>query len=408
MVIKKIPEKLIAIILLIPVLNYYLSDIMLAYNITPFGAKVYTVIYILSILAYVWSIFHINLKVFMALISVGIIYLVSFFTVDGMKEIVSGDNIYFNYFTTFWLTIMPLGVLTLGGIDLEYLTEILAKLAVLVNIALVANYVIRIFIMGIGVTNYMSFAYEGLFAVMVSLYYGFLKRKYFMATTALLAVPCILLAGCRGAAITLILFLVLAFISIGKDRKPMALVVSFVLVAILVVVLVFFADIILALSGILNRFGAESRILEKIASGDFFNVSGRDGILEEIFPAISWLPKGFYADFSVAGTYAHNWVIEVLCDFGIIIGFAIVTLIILITVDGLFNFERINKESAFFGKVAFVLIWGKYLVSSSFLFTPDFVFLISMLIFIRLTHSNLTNEEKNQIMRRNEARIEFS
>ncbi len=85
---------------------------------------------------------------------------------------------------------------------------------------------------------------------------------------------------------------------------------------------------------------------------------------KEQIEAITFLGKGLYGDRIVSDMYAHNILIELLVQYGFILGFLIIIIIIYIIGNGVFSInKRINNLSIIFISSGFLklFITGSYL-----------------------------------------------
>lgn len=164
------------------------------------------------------------------------------------------------------------------------------------------------------------------------------KKKRYLAV-AMMIMVLLLLLGSRGALIIMIIFTAVAmFLSARKNSSRFAVfaLVSFLFAAL---VLLFLEPIL----SFLVRIFPDSRVINLLISGNIFKGSGRSELTEYCIKVISQAPlkiRGLFADRSVlinyfggtslmgfwiepdAGSalYAHNIFLELIMQFGIILG----------------------------------------------------------------------------------------
>lgn len=190
------------------------------------------------------------------------------------------------------------------------------------------------------------FARETSAAGYMTLSYNMLFQLFFLIVTksnhkvlrfivVSLGVFVLMFGGSRGAAISLLIgvFIHVLFNKTNSKRK----IISLIYIAFLIFFFLFFAKEIMALISILLKFlNIESRTFDMIVSLEFFNESGRDVIREKIFSNISLFGEGLYADRAIlGGGYSHNIVLEIILQFGIIVGPILIALICFAIFKGL-------------------------------------------------------------------------
>ena len=183
-----------------------------------------------------------------------------------------------------------------------------------------------------------------------------------------------ILCGARGAVVSLVLYIVLRFFVFYPtyDRKKRILLLCILLLG-TILIFVFSKPLLDLASKICEFLGVDSRFVSSLLEGSFFEGSGREKISDIIIHALIERPFGYglYGDRYVTGayglsnsTYAHNFVLEILCDFGVF-GFFILF-------GGLicfFSVMKRNRDTAFHAVIWSLLPYGflQLFFSSSFL-----------------------------------------
>lgn len=146
--------------------------------------------------------------------------------------------------------------------------------------------------------------------------------------------------------------------------------------------------IIQAIANLLTRFNISSRSLEKLVSDELFDASNRMGIYNASIRIISEngnTVHGMFADQYYIGlvrtvsgaTYAHNFALELLIDYGILGGSIIIGYAVFLTIKRYLGTEAENKT--FFVVITIIGI-AKCLVSSSVFLEEGTLFFIGLLM----------------------------
>lgn len=169
--------------------------------------------------------------------------------------------------------------------------------------------------------SYMTFSYNLLFPTV------FLWTCPMSFSTVLLAVlgsVLILIAGCRGALLCLLLGGVV-FLFFFREMKPSTrfLVIFFSVILTLVIIL-FWTQIIGWISSITDALGVTSRTVNKLNGSDFLDDSGRSRIIRLISLRSDFFGAGLFGDRTMTGgRYAHSIFYELVADFGWVLGIAL-------------------------------------------------------------------------------------
>ena len=241
------------------------------------------------------------------------------------------------------------------------------------------SFAVRVFYKHAPLTNYMSFAYQGLLSVMLCVYMSLKKKNFLRFIISMGACACIILAGCRGAALTLIVFLAIVIFSAPGMKKGIHYITILLTINISLIVFVCLDSIISYVSCKLIAQDFESRTLYMFLTGEFLSDSGRGVIQSKILAESGLLPNGLYGDFAAVGVYSHNWIVEILCNFGYLIGPLIIFIIIFILMKSAVLYGKENSVRFFWTASAISMMLIKYMVSSSPLITFEFMFLAGLL-----------------------------
>ena len=189
----------------------------------------------------------------------------------------------------------------------------------------------------------------------------------------------IFLAGCRGALASIVVCIMLyMFFRKDKPIKKLALIAVILLVGCLV--LINFETILDSLTDVAENLNMSTRTIEMIQEGEFLEDSGRGIIQEKLKEGYTLFGSGLYGDrvLSQRESYAHNIIIEILIQFGIIPGMAILLILLVLLLNGVF---AKNSDIRFFVIVFMSAGLIKLFFSSSYLMQePAFYVLLGLCV----------------------------
>lgn len=204
--------------------------------------------------------------------------------------------------------------------------------------------------------------------------------------------------GTRGAVVCFLAFIVLMLLLFQKNKHPVLLTVLFLLIAVLLV----FGGLLDWLHNFAEEFGLSLRVLDKLESGSFGQSSGRESIARQVLEYIFLYPLtglGIYSDRRVAGGhYAHNIVLELVIDFGLILGSLLFILLVILIVNAVLCVRRYEREN----DTAIILLayiscgFFKLFLSGSYLNEDTLFFLIGY-CFAILREERLRNMQSRNI-----------
>lgn len=132
----------------------------------------------------------------------------------------------------------------------------------------------------------------------------------------------ILILGCRGALVGFgVSFILKLFFS--KRSTLTKLVQISAISALLIIAMFYFEDAVSLLINFADSLGINSRTLTYMQEGRFFDDTGRQSIQENVLAEIGWTGNGMYGDRlsdKHFGSYAHNIIVEFLCQYGYLFG----------------------------------------------------------------------------------------
>lgn len=229
--------------------------------------------------------------------------------------------------------------------------------------------------------QYMVFSYNLLFP---TAYFSLrcmsnfgLKRLFGTA----IGVGLILIAGCRGALVCYLIAILLYVIFSGGVLRIQKAVSILLLLLAIAGISTFWDEILGTAIKLLESMNIDSRTLTMLSNQSFFDDSGRSAIQETIMDNVGILPKGLYYDRIVAsGSYAHNLLLEVVIQYGILLGGTIIVWLCYNVIRSVFVVRKDPSASiVFYSLVSSGLM--RLMFSSSYLLNePGFWLLIGLIL----------------------------
>ena len=383
---------LFLIILFMPSFIYYGNFILSLLGISGYFSYLYGFLAINSSFVCITGLFRKNGAKVLVLLLIALLLILSAFIVHGNGQYIIANSrfLLFSFLVSdlgrFFILVIPLFVLYLNGLQLECVftkTVFVSQLIILLQV--IAYYLaIRSGDFAALADDYMSFAYYGILPIMVL----FINRDKTVLNTLLFIVGVfsILIIGCRGALVTTVVFVLTYYIYRIRLGKRWALLL-FTMAGIFL--LLFGLNILDSLNNQLEEFGFSSRTLSYIVSDNnsFTDSSGRDKISTIAFNNIKLLPDGLWGDRQYSNVYVHNWILEIMLDFGVLLGSLIVLFILVLLMKALkFSFHSKNTIMVAMFAYSLSMLGVKFLVSSSLL--VDSGFILSVLMLLQINKQN--------------------
>lgn len=137
------------------------------------------------------------------------------------------------------------------------------------------------------------------------------------------------------------------------------------------------------------NLGIDSRTIEKLINGNLFKSNDRIMIYEYLISIILKKPvlgtgicgDRYFLPLRFTGTdatYAHNLFIEILVDYGLIIGSLLILLLLYIIIKFLFKEIDISRKAFFY--VFFIIGFIQLMISRSWITEPNFFIFFSILL----------------------------
>lgn len=377
-------ELAIAWLFLTPQINYYLANILDMYGIPTATPFIYSVAVFLGSVSYGQTL---KTRRGMLFTWILIVLIVSSALInDQVLGYMFNANIIQSNVLLLVLLYFPVFLLFQQRIDLEVLMKYLWRgslitllLAIVVFVTLLSSK---------SSVDYMSFAYMMLSPIMICFIEGWRKKGILLAFPVI-ASGVLFVIGCRGAAVALAFFLVVCFLDLyfrgGGTVRHLFVKLIMVIGAVLIGLNLNF--IMKKMVILLDSFGFSSRTLEALLLGKglFIRSDGRQSIWKQAIDSIGIMGKGLFGDRTVIldeyhnPVYPHNFILEVMVDFGMVIGSILVLSFIVLVIKAVFKSYKSNdmqKIQMTYAMLTILLI--KHMVSASFLTSFDFWFYIGL------------------------------
>lgn len=190
------------------------------------------------------------------------------------------------------------------------------------------------------VSGNMSLAYNILPHLCLMLVYSIKKINIVKLIILIISIITFILQGNRGAIVCFAIFCVLYIIFNLELKKKTAILISCSIIFAIFIINISYVDALSWLADISEDLGLSTRVINNILNGDFFKSSSRDAIYEQLWNAIMKSPvfgHGIFGDRILVGTYSHNFVIELLVEFGFVGGIPIIISVFYTVLSGIFR-----------------------------------------------------------------------
>lgn len=212
------------------------------------------------------------------------------------------------------------------------------------------------------------------------------KKKLINLIAAIYSIVLVLNNGSRGALICFGFCIMLLVLCSNEDKKRTLKqkVKIIALLAVVAITLSYF-DILIIFSGnLLKNLGFNSRTVDAMLAGTLLSDNGRSTITKYAMLAIKdsgILGLGAFGDRAYIAPYywwgySHNIALEMMCDFGIILGPLLLLLLLIVLMKILFS----RKSNAYrYSFIVLFSICGKMVVSDTIWGYPHFWALLGMI-----------------------------
>lgn len=319
---------LLPIILFLPSINYYIN--ILFQNVMGNDTDVITAISYSILIVFVGVSYYNSLKAPKTRKILGLILIIYcyyiFATPENRENMFAGDwfDVVYNPIYPLYLQCIPTFLITLLLKDVDGFLKIATKYSVFVIFMAIFVYIALVQSGNDRTIEYMTFSYNMLLPATICAYQGMENGKKKHMVLSLIASVVIIVAGARGAAVCVLSMLFLLFLySMGKKLTMGRLLMFAAALVGGIFFLIYFEEIMQWIGTVLHNNNIKSRTIEKIIKGTVGKSSGRDLIREYLIYSFKFMPArgyGIYGDRTLVGSYAHNFILEIIIDYGFVIG----------------------------------------------------------------------------------------
>lgn len=280
-----------------------------------------------------------------------------------------------------FLYCFPLYILTSTINDFGKAFDYLYYFAIFNIVLFIPSYYYSQLLMSALRVDYMSISYNVLIAICVCLGVSWDKKKWLPAIIAIASILLLIVVGSRGASLSVLIYIVLLLITklIGGEKKMVFVISAIAVVAVLAFGSYYYNEV----TSLIDSGEMYSRNLSKLADSSFFSHDDRNEIKTVIERGIDSNPFGYgllgdriiMQNEHYEGVYAHNILLELRADFGILLGPAIFILLLL---KMFVSYRRLDGYRKDFLVMLIPAGFIKLLFSGSFLDEPAFYCLLAL------------------------------
>ena len=269
--------------------------------------------------------------------------------------------------------------------------ELLLKAITWYSVFVSAFLFLQFFVVGISYNNgrySMGLGYISLLPALILIFAFFEKRKIVFLISVVILIGIMLIYASRGPILCVLLC---AALLVLRKSKPFVIISALCLA---LLCFIFISDILQFISGLVPN-GVQSRTLQYFLSGQATNDSGRSKLYTKIINEILAHPfsiRGINSDFLLIGVYTHNIFLELLYEFGILIGGFLSLSIIYKTIKTYINMNGLLENDVCF---IFMICSIPQLLMSHTLWT-EWTFWAWLILYYKL-YSPFTRRVRNEI-----------
>lgn len=272
-------------------------------------------------------------------------------------------------------------VFFIDDIDLLYNYLIKASIVIALFAVIPSIFVLtgQMSLFGEHAVYFMGYGYSCLIPAMI-LFYAFLKEnKYFYLILFSILVFAIVLLGSRGPLLPIGAYVIFTFfvniLKALKEKKKFkinAIIRAVLFLMVLMFSFFFVSFVFSAISNFLEVNHINSRTIDALVTGRIAVSGGRDHIysillneLQDDFVSL----RGINAEYPIVGNYAHNIAIEILYDFGGVLGGVFLFMIVFCIVKTFLARASIDKDvTVIFMFAALCQLWNSGTLWTNHLF----------------------------------------
>lgn len=318
-----------------------------------------------------------------------LIFFVLVFIVFLLHFVCYPNNIYMKeYFPEFLVSTLPMYFI---GVSMKDIKKIFPHMEFFSYVAVICYFIFRKITSTDGDLNVSGGDMSGAYALLP--FISFItwrifeqNRKYLRVIVPIICLFIFLLLGNRGSMLCYIIFIILYLCLVKKVYKRYSIIAGIILI--LIAIIVFFNEIIIATALLSEEFGFSSRIIEKIIEGGMLDSSGRDSLIKTSLTAIAQQPLfgyGITGDRTILDSmYVHNIVLEFLIHYGCILG----SILIIVCFAIIIKAYRRSNDMGLRSMLLILIICGlcPLFLSSTYLEWPKFFLLMGFSTYLAFRH----------------------
>lgn len=228
------------------------------------------------------------------------------------------------------------------------------------------------------VTQYLSFSYNMLLHLLFLIFYKPQRGIIWHNILVALGMFVFIVGGSRGSLVSGA-FCCVVYMLVTKRYAIQNVIITLLASCVLFVFMIMKNEILSSLLSWTTKMNIDSRTIRMILTSEMLNTSGRDEIALKVLKSINIFGHGMMGDRVVcSGVYAHNLFLELMCDFGVMLG--LILSVIIIAVVGIGVIKKIKHNQSW---MILMLSTGflKLMLSGSFLdIEPAFYILLGLCV----------------------------
>lgn len=357
-------------------INFYILFIPLYYILNlEIGAKSH---YIFAIIIALF--FIVGIKYFHGFKKKAIWYSILFFLIFFIYSFVGYIGYLYNWLGMIFMFMCCAWPWFIVGLYVDDLKIVLERLKKVIILAWITNVVLIIYcyITGRPMSGNMEISYSILPLSIISIYLALKQKKIQYFVSFIFSAIVIVGIGSRGPILCIAVFVILYLLSDFKKNKITILIIG------IIACLVFFnyTTILDELINICKEYGINSRTLYKIREGTIDDDTGRGNIQTVAFKQLNEHPilgtgiaverikiNKLIMNKDMGSCYPHNLIIEILVQYGYILGTGIILLLSYLFIKSIKKGEQSEKELIiilFATEIIRLMLSSSYLRSSLF------------------------------------------
>lgn len=383
-------ESLLCFLFFLPQINYYISAILSSYNFQTVTPIIYATLIAVGMCSVLYNLHY--RQCFIWSFGMLVTLLMSLIVNWNVTHYMVADYFFSSPIVMLCSIYFPIFLFFLTGVNIEELLGAADKYSNVTIVLSAIAFMNYVFIQRTSMPDYMTFAYMIVTPIMFCTISA-IQGKKTKTLWAALGYLIVLVGGCRGALLTVSIFLLLSFIRFfASSGKRSTFFIKCIVIIFAIVVVLNINSILNVISLFLERFGYESRVFASLTGKSyggeinaFFSGDGRNDIWKMAWDHIRVIGCGLFGDRTVVvneynnASYAHNWILEMLVSFGWIFGTIAVLYVLWIVLKSIVVArKKHDRKIILLSFSVFCTIMIKHFISASFVSSIDFWFYLGL------------------------------